>query len=238
MMKKKNNKKISYSRVLLGPDSAAPESEAFETIRTNLLYASAQVDCPVFAVTSSSAHSGKSVVLANLALSFARLGKKVLLIDMDLRSPVQNKIFRVQNTCGIGDLLAGTERSFARALTRTAYEDLYLMPAGRIPPSPAELLADGRLGRVLEQAGQWFDYIFVDLPAVGVVADALIVAEQMTGYVYVVRAEHDDKTALRECLSKMKASRAKVLGIVLNDVSPEAEKKYGKADPRKENSER
>lgn len=228
MKKNKREERVSYSNVLLGPKATFMETEAFKTIRTNLLYSSRGGACPVYAVTSSFEHSGKSVVFANLAMTFAQLDKKVLLIDLDMRRPVQHKIFHMPNNCGASEVLAGLEKDLANAIQLTQYENLYLMPSGKIPPNPTELLSSEHMEWMLEEAKKRFDYIFLDLPPVGVVADALIVSEHVVGYVYTVRAEVDDKPTLRECLDKMKLSDAKVLGFILNDVNPETEKKYGK----------
>ncbi len=227
-MKTNKNEKINYSHALLGQDASFLESEAFKTIRTNLIYSSKGEKCPVYAVTSSYAHSGKSVVFANLALTFAQLGKRVLLMDLDMRCPVQHKIFRLQNNCGSSEVLVGLVKDPAEAISQTHIENLYLMTSGRIPPNPTELLAGEQLKRLIEEEREQFDYIFLDLPPVGVVTDALIVSEYVTGYVYTVRAEMDSKPALRECLDKMEQSGAKVLGFILNDVNPETEKGYGK----------
>lgn len=225
---KKKDEKINYSHVLLGRDASFQETEAFKTVRTNLLYSSKGEKCPVYAVTSSYAHSGKSVVIANLAQTFAQLGKRVLLIDLDMRCPVQHKIFQMNNSCGTSEVLAGLAENPAKAVSQTHIENLYLMTSGRIPPNPTELLSSALLKELIEGAREQFDYLFLDLPPVGVVADALIVSDCVTGYVYAVRAESDTKPALKECLDKMKQSGAKVLGFILNDVNPDAKKGYGK----------
>lgn len=227
-MKKKKNEKENYNHVLLGPNASFAQTEAFKTIRTNLLYSSKGDKNPVYAVTSSYAHSGKSVVFANLAQTFAQLGKRVLLIDLDMRRPVQHKIFRVPNGCGVSEVLAGLEKDPTNAILQTHVENLYLMPSGRIPPNPTELLSSGLLEQLIDEARERFDYVFLDLPPVGVVSDALIVSEYVTGYVYAVRAEFDSKPALRECLVRMEQRGAKVLGLVLNDVNIESDKEYRK----------
>ncbi len=228
MSKNKQFDKVNYNHVLLTPDSPFLETEAFKTIRTGMLYSSKGETCPVYAVTSSFAHSGKSVVSANLALTFAQLGRKVLLIDLDMRCPVQNRIFRVGGPSGVSEVLAGLEKDAQNAICRTHVENLWVMTAGRIPPNPTELLSSPRMRSLLDQMREMFDFIFLDLPPVGVVSDSLILSDQVTGYVYTVRAELDDKPSLRECLDKMKQAGANVLGFVLNDVNPTTDKKYGK----------
>lgn len=228
MSKKNSYDKVDYSKVLLTPDSPFLETEAFKTIRTGMLYSSRGEDCPVYAVTSSFAHSGKSVVSANLALTFSQLGKKVLLIDLDMRCPVQSKIFRVAGESGVSEVLAGLEKDPRNAVCKTHVENLWVMTSGRIPPNPTELLSGQRMRTVLNQMREMFDYIFLDLPPVGVVSDALILSDLVTGYVYTVRAELDDKPGLRECLEKMRHGGANILGFILNDVNPGTDKKYGK----------
>lgn len=228
MLKKKKKTTVSYRDILVADGSNFMAVEAFKTIRTNLLYSAKGGKCPVFAVTSSFAHSGKSIVFANLAISFAKLGKKVLLIDLDMRCPVQHKIFHTDNRYGASEWLAEIPSDGAEAFRKTEYENLYLMSAGRIPPNPSELLSSDSLRNTLDALKKDFDYIFLDLPPIGVVSDALVVSDHVTGYVYVVRAEYDNKSAVREGFDAMKKSGARLLGFILNDVSPSNDKHYGK----------
>ncbi|MGM9637700.1 MAG: tyrosine-protein kinase family protein [Eubacteriales bacterium] len=228
MLNKKKKMTVGYWDVLVADSSNFVAVEAFKTIRTNLLYSAKGEKCPVFAVTSSFAHSGKSIVFANLAISFAKLGKKVLLIDLDMRCPVQHKIFHTDNRYGASEWLAGIPSENGTVYRQSEYENLFFMTAGRIPPNPSELLSSDTLKIGLNGFKRDFDYIFLDLPPIGVVSDALVVNEQVTGYVYTVRAEFDNKIAVRDGLETMKKGGARVLGIVLNDVSPESDRHYGK----------
>lgn len=228
MLKNKKKTSVSYRNVLVADGTNFMAVEAFKSIRTNLLYSARGEKCPVFAVTSSFAHSGKSIVFANLAISFAKLGKRVLLIDLDMRCPVQHKIFHMDNRYGASEWLAEIPSDGGEVFRKTGHENLYLMTAGRIPPNPSELLSSDSMKSTLEALKQDFDYIFLDLPPIGVVSDALVVSELVTGYVYTVRAEFDNKPAIRDGLNIMRKSGAKVLGFVLNDVNPASDKHYGK----------
>lgn len=228
MLKKNKKMVVHYRDVLVAEGNNFVAIEAFKSIRTNLLYSAKGEKCPVFAVTSSFAHSGKSIVFANLAITFAKLGKKVLLMDLDMRCPVQHKIFHMDNRYGASEWLAQIPSDGNEVFRKTGYENLYLMTAGRIPPNSSELLSSDTMGNTLDALKQDFDYIFIDLPPIGVVSDALVVSDHVTGYVYTVRAEFDNKTAVRDGLDTMKRSGARVLGMVLNDVSPESDKHYGK----------
>ena len=131
----------SYEKALVNKRSPFALSESFKTIRTNILYTGKKEKCPVYSVTSSYSGSGKSVVIANLAQAFAQLGKKVVLIDCDLRRPTQQKVFSITQTTGVSEYLAGLETNLDNLIIHTFVENLDLILSGRIPPNPAELLA-------------------------------------------------------------------------------------------------
>ncbi len=211
----------SYKKALLGSETPFSVTEAFKEVRTNLLYTARDERCPVYGITSAFAHSGKSVCCANLAVSFAQLGKRVLLIDCDLRNPIQHRIFEKDRSFGVSELLAGIEKDFENAIKSVEkYPGLDVLLSGHIPPNPSELLASEHFSQLLERLKECYDCIFIDFPPGGLVVDALIPSRLLTGYVVVVRAGLDDKRALGQLISSMKRVDAKLLGLLLNDVNP------------------
>ena len=209
---------ISYKNALVGPGTPFAIGEAFKEIRTNMLYTARDVKCPVYAITSAFAHEGKSVLLANLAASFAELGKRVLLVDADLRNPAQHKIFALDRSVGLSEIAAGICDDFSAAVISTSVEGLDVVPSGHIPPNPTELLSGARFEAFLAAMQEKYDAVFIDFPPAGVVVDAMIPARLVTGYVVAVRSALADRRAVADALAALKGVGANVLGFIMNDV--------------------
>ena len=215
-----------YKNVLAGPKTPFAIVEAYKEIRTNMLYTARGLKCPIYALTSAQAHAGKSVTAANLASSFAELGKRVLLIDADLRNPVQDRIFSVDRSVGVSEIAAGLCDSFESVTVKTHIEGLDLVPAGHIPPNPSELLSGSHFESFLRAAQESYDAIFIDFPPAGVVVDALIPAHLITGYAVVVRSGLDDRRAVSALLTSMNGVGANVIGFIMNGVDPKVGRMY------------
>jgi capsular exopolysaccharide synthesis family protein len=207
-----------YKKVLVGPDTPFAIGEAFKEIRTNMLYTARDVRCPVYAITSAFAHEGKSVLLANLAAAFAGLGKRVLLIDADLRNPAQHKVFSLDRSVGLSEVIAGICEDASSAVLATSVEGLDVIPSGHIPPNPTELLSGARFETIIAAMQEKYDAIFIDFPPAGVVVDAMIPARIITGYVVAVRSALADRRAVADVLSALRSVGANILGFVMNDV--------------------
>ncbi len=218
----------NYKRTLIGSDTPFAIVEAFKEIRTNLLYTARDEKCPVYAITSAMANAGKSVVASNLALTFSQLGKRVLLIDCDMRNPSQHKIFGLDRSFGLSELAAGISSDFDTAIHRVPGQEFDVILSGHIPPNPAELLASANFENLLKQLKERYDCIFLDFPPAGVVVDSLIQASLFTGYAFVVRSGMDDRRATAATLAAMKKVGANILGFILNDVNPKTSSYYGK----------
>jgi capsular exopolysaccharide synthesis family protein len=216
-MAEQNN--VTYDKALVSKRSPFALSESFKTIRTNLLYTGKNEKCPVYAVTSSYSGSGKSVVIANLAQSFAQLGKKVVLVDCDLRRPTQQKVFGVQPTTGASEYLAGLEPNLENVIIHTFVENLDLLTSGRIPPNPAELLAGDNMDTLIAKLKEAYDVVFIDFPPATVVSDCVIPKHLITGYIFVVRSGYDNRPQLNAAIASMKKIDANIIGFVLNDVN-------------------
>lgn len=213
-----------YKNKLLTPSSPFAITEAYRTLRTNLLYSGHADKTAVYAVTSAAPNEGKTLNCANIAISFAQLGKRVLIIDLDMRNPSQHKTFSLQNVGGTSEFLAGV--SEVPNVQKTLYENLHLMCAGRIPPDPSELLYSDRFKTLIEMAKQKYDVVFLDLPPAGLVSDAAIIAGQVTGYIMVFEADVSDSRVVLEAISTIETAKGNILGCVLNGVDPKHNKGY------------
>lgn len=217
----------SFSGKLLGEDTPFAISEAFKTLRTNLFYTAKGEKCPVFAITSTFANGGKSLIITNLAVSYAQLEKRVLLIDCDLRNATVHKIFNIDRAGGMSELLASDDTNIDKYIKRTRYPNLSVMTAGGTPPNPAELLASVRMAKFIEFVKQHYDIIFIDLPPIALVSDAMIMSPYVTGYLFAVRAGIDDTKSLSYALSSMEQTNSQIVGFVLNDVDTKSSGYYG-----------
>ena len=176
-------------------------AEAFREIRTSVMFSSADDGSRSVLVTSTQPSEGKSVVAANLAVSLAHAGLRVLLIDADMRKPRHARLMRVKQDPGLSSLLVGRAKANDVVL-KTATQNLWVMPAGPNPPNPAELLGSTRFADLLKTLGEHFDWVVIDSPPVMAVTDASVIAYRTTGVVFVVGSEqvnrHKALTAVQQ----------------------------------------
>ena len=204
--------------------------EAFRAMRANISYATAGAGKHIFGMTSAHAGEGKSIVVANLAISFAMLEKKVLLIDADMRCPVQQEIFGAEvapEQKGLTEYLAGLSND-VNECTVQVQGGLSLIPCGKIPPNPAELLASARMQELLASLADSFDYIFVDLPPICEVSDAAMISASLNGYFLVTRAGHCEARELARAEEALRGAGARLCGVILNDATAEKGAYYSK----------
>ena len=219
LFKKNEQPSISenHGKHLITEKSPMRVLEAYRMARTNLFYSGNSEDGGmVFGVTSASPNDGKSLTCANLAISFAMSGKRVLLIDCDMRKPTQKSAFSVQTDSGLSEYLAGV--TDAPAIVETNYENLSLLTSGRCPPNPAELLYRPRFTELMEKVRGEYDFIFVDLPPVGLISDATIVVPHIAAYILVVRMRRSDYHMVQAAAENIEKVGGKIAGIVMNDV--------------------
>lgn len=195
-------------------------AEAYKMIRTNLLFTLANEKSRVVVFSSAEPSAGKSTLCSNLAIVMAQTGAKVLLIDADMRKPVQHRNFRVSKTLGLSKIL-GKLNTLEECIHRDVAPNLDLIPSGSIPPNPSELLGSERMKKLLEQLEAQYDYVFIDSPPLGVVADALVIAPQSAGVVLVARQKQTTYDELDECVAAIKQIGAAMLGVVVTDVHAE-----------------
>jgi capsular exopolysaccharide synthesis family protein len=193
-------------------------SESFRSVRTNLKYFLKDIPCPVIAVSSTITAEGKTFVSANLAAIIATLGKKVLLVGLDLRKPRTHKILGIDNSNGISKFLIG-ERKIEDVLIKTEIENLWYTPAGPVPPNPAELIESTAMKEFIDKATQKFDFIIIDTPPAAIVTDALLLSSLADFYIFVVRQRYSLKNTLGLIEELYRNENIKSIGIVLNDIS-------------------
>ena len=190
-------------------------SEQYREIRTNIEYSNVDQNTKTILVTSSDKNEGKTTTVSNLAVSFANLNKKVLLIDCDLRNASIHKMFRLNNIYGLTDILA-KDRAVDKCIQETELENLYVLTAGAIPPNPAEILSSEKMKNLIEDLKNIYDYIFIDTPPIGLVTDAGVLSSFIDGVVLVVKSESVEKKYLEETKKKLDAVDARILGAILN----------------------
>jgi capsular exopolysaccharide synthesis family protein len=194
----------------------SPASEAYRTLRTNLLYAVVDKPPKVILITSSGPTEGKSTTCANLGVVMAQAGKNTLIVDCDLRKPVLHKIFGLRNLRGIVNVLVG-EYSVKEALQKTSLQNLKVLTVGHVPPNPAEILSSERFAEFIDQLRQEFDHVLLDAPPAELVSDAAILATQSDGTLLVLDAQKTRKGTLRHTVRSLNNVGANVLGTVMNN---------------------
>lgn len=202
-------------------------NEAFRVLRTNIGFVSSQdSSCNVIMITSFNAGSGKSFIAINLALSLAIRGKRVLVIDGDLRHASASAAIGSPSQ-GLSEYLVGKVNDVNSVIVKyKECEKLEFLPVGTIPPNPTELLESDRFPTCVEELRKHFDYIFIDCPPIGLMADAQIVEQVVDRTLFVVRAGLLDRSMLPELDKLYQSKKFKNMGIVLNSTSAE-ESRYG-----------
>ncbi|MDI3299558.1 MAG: CpsD/CapB family tyrosine-protein kinase [Bacillota bacterium] len=197
----------------------SPASEAFRTLRTNLQFAAAgRGRLQVILVTSPGPGEGKSVVAANLAIVTAQGGRRTLLLDADLRRPVQHRLLEKSGRRGVTNLLAEAGREPEELVQPTGIDGLDLLPAGPVPPNPAELVATEGMRRLVEWTRDRYETVVLDAPPVLAVTDAILLGTCVDGVLLVSRAGQTRNEALQAAMEALRRSRIPVVGAVLNEV--------------------
>lgn len=211
-----SNKKLSFAA-----------TEAYKLLRTNLLFTLPDENkCRIVGVTSSIRGEGKSTTAVNLSYTLAETGKRVLLMDGDLRLPSVAKKLDISGTPGISNIIAG-DASVVDAVKKTEQSDgWYVLPAGDIPPNPTEMLGSSQMKKLIDESAQSYDFIIIDLPPVNLVSDALVISSCIDGMLVVVRENYSERRELKACMKQLELSGTRVLGVVMNATN-RAQNNYG-----------
>ena len=199
-------------------------AESYRSLRTNIQYSSIDKQVKTLVVTSSNAGEGKSTVSGNLAYTFFQSGKRVLIIDCDLRKPSLHRKFNVSNEVGLTDVLVGT--SELNKVMKKIDDNLYLLTTGTLPPNPAEIIGSNTMENFLEQCKINFDYIILDTPPILPVTDSKLLAIKADATVVVVRSEISKSKHVSQAFKELEKVNANIIGTILNDVEMYSEKLY------------
>jgi succinoglycan biosynthesis transport protein ExoP len=197
----------------------SPTAEAYRTLRTNISYASVDKPLRTLMVTSPEPGEGKTTTLSNLAVAFAQNGMQVIVADCDLRHPRTHIAFRLNNRKGMSTLFAQNSYVLDGSCQPSGVENLSVVTTGNLPPNPAELLGSKKMHAILKTMVEHADVVLLDTPPTLAVADPAVLAPAMDGVLLVVRPGKTRASALKHTIEQMKQVGAKVIGIVLNDVS-------------------
>ncbi|HSQ87839.1 CpsD/CapB family tyrosine-protein kinase [Romboutsia sp.] len=197
----------------------SPIAEAYRGIRTSIEFSNLDKEIKVINVTSSKQNEGKSTVISNLAVSFANLEKKVLILDGDLRNPSIHRMFGISNIHGVTDLLLNT-KAFLECVHCTDTKNLHVLTCGQIPPNPSEMLSSKRMKNLIQELKEHYDYIFIDAPPIGVVTDAGIISTYTDGTVFVVGTNETDSEMVKIAKERLENVDANILGVILNKFEP------------------
>ncbi|MBR4959470.1 MAG: CpsD/CapB family tyrosine-protein kinase [Clostridia bacterium] len=218
-MSRKQEKSVSENEEIasIGPNRSFAMEEAHKRLRTNVFFSFAgENSSRVIGITSTVAHEGKSTTSINLAYDIMKAGKKVLLIDADMRLSNMARTLSLRFSPGLSNILVGDNNGEGLVQKVALLENLSVICCGDIPPNPTELLSSQRIGVLLETLKKSYDYIIVDLPPVSDVSDALILSKLTDGMIVVVRQGHAEKKLLHDTVRQLKNNGARIIGFVMN----------------------
>lgn len=202
-------------------------TESYKAMRTNLIFALSTSDKKIIAVSSALPGEGKSTIVANLAIAFSQLSEsKVLLIDADMRKPVQHKLFHIKNNAGIAEYL-GKMKQKTECIHSSSISNLDIIPSGSCPPNPSELLGSEQMEKLLAETSAEYDYILIDMPPVNVVSDPLTIGKSISGMIVVTHYGKTTYSDMDELMHRAQAADTKILGYVLNEVNNKHNGNYG-----------
>lgn len=221
--KKNEDERVS----LMSKDVPFNVVECYKSIRTSIGFTLSTSDKKVFAVSSSNPGEGKSTASTNIAITMAEEGKKILLIDADMRKPVQHKAFNLKNKKGLSSVLSKMNKA-DECIQKTNIANLSVLTSGPIPPNPSELLSSSQTEQMLSELSEKFDIIIIDTPPVNVVSDSLNLSPHVAGMIAVVKSRSTTQDDVKELISKTELAHMNLLGFVISRVKTNGTGKYYK----------
>lgn len=218
-LKNKSGIIASNRKRLLNNETPFAIREAYVKLRTGLMFCMTKDKdraCKTIAVTSANPSEGKSLTAANIAISYAMLGKKTLLIDADLRKPTQRRLWKLDVSAGLCDFIAGICRL---ELVKVKELPLWIVGAGTIPPNPSELLSSDRMKSFVTDISKRYDYVIIDTPPINTVADAQILSAFVDGVLIVAKSASTTADELRAAVDAVERAEGNLCGVVLNDLN-------------------
>ncbi|WP_047390395.1 CpsD/CapB family tyrosine-protein kinase [Exiguobacterium sp. ZWU0009] len=214
-MAKKSKMNKDARKLITVTQPKSPVAEQYRTIRTNIEFMAVDREIQAILVTSATQGEGKSTTSSNLAVAYAQQGKKVLIVDTDMRRPTVHYTFRVANGLGLSSLLT-RQAEKEKAILPTKVDNLSILTAGPIPPNPAELLSSRAMEHLVAQLREEFDIIIFDAPPLLQVADSRITSKLTDGVILVVGCTTSDRQRVLKAKEQLELAEAKILGVVLN----------------------
>ena len=208
-------------RLITYEDPKSPVSESYRSLRTNISYASIDNKIKSLLISSPQPGEGKSTTTANLAIAFAQLRRRTLLIDADLRKPVQHNVFEQSRGPGLSEYLIGEVEDIKSIIHPTKVENLFIITAGGLPPNPSELLGSDRMNKLVEGLEHDWDMLLFDSPPIVAVTDASMISGEIDAIAMVVKAGQTDRAAVDRALDTIRNVKAPLIGVILNGANPE-----------------
>lgn len=213
-------------RLVYSSPNNSKQSEAYRVLRTNLQFSTIGKPIQTLMVTSSKPKEGKSTTASNLAIIVAQSGKKVILVDADLRRPVQHKVFELDNEAGLSSAFLDSKADIERFMKPVTTDSLSVLPSGPVPHNPSELLDSGRMLEVIEDLKRRADIVIFDSPPVLSVADATILAAKMDGVLLVVDSGYTRRGTAKRAKEVLQGIGANIVGVVVNRAALRSETDY------------
>lgn len=207
------------SRLITHFDPKSPVSEAYRSMRTNIELSGTDRPVKSVVITSAGPGEGKSTTIANLAIAFAQLDQKTLLVDTDMRRPVLQKVFKVPRVPGVADIIIGTN-TIEECIHKTSLDNLFILPAGNLPPNPSEMLGSRKMQDLYNDLVKEYDKIFFDAPPIIAVTDASLLSKMSDGLVIVIKSGHTHNEALEQVQNIVQQIKLPMLGAVVNAITP------------------
>ena len=211
----------TIERLVTHEHPKSPVAEAYRTLRTNLGFTFIDAPCRSLLFTSTNPQDGKSTTIANIAVTMAQAGNRVIAVDCDLRKPMMHKIFGLENLRGLTNTMM-QQLSLEEAVHKNVIEKLDILTSGPIPPNPAEMLASERSKALWAKLAETYDYVLIDSPPVLAVADASILATQVDGVILVIRSAGTRIDLAKEAKDQLLKANANIIGSVLNQLNMES----------------
>ena len=212
--------KESKGEIVVGENVTTPEAELFRLMRNNISFTRAGAESRVIMVTSAVSGEGKTFITANLAMTYALMKKRVVVLGMDLRRPKLASSFGLTNRVGVTTFLSGQEKDIDKLLYQSKVNpNLYIMPAGPIPPNPNELLMSDNMTQLIETLRAEFDYVLIDSAPIGLVSDSYLITHHTDLQIFVSRANRSTPGGLKLLHDAIRAGKLSAPYIVLNDVN-------------------
>lgn len=218
-------KKITLSPLYVHEKPKSTISEKFRGIRSNIMFSNAENEIGSLLVTSEKPGSGKSIISANIAVTYAQAGYKTLIIDGDMRKPTQHYIFDLPNNSGLSNLIIN-KATYSDSLKETNVDNLAILTAGPTPPNPSELIASSKFETIFNELSDHYDFIVIDTPPVNTVTDAQVYAQTVKNCVLVIDAEKNNKIEVKKAKDLLNKADGKLLGAVLNKMPVDKNSSY------------